>query len=64
LVEFWGDRAMRTDQHSTATYLVNLTKELAIIADKDNLTTLAHLFRMAELEADAIRTPAVQAKFE
>lgn len=53
---------MRPDRHPTAAYLATLAKELATVAENDNLTTLAHLFRMAEMEATLINKPLFPAK--
>ena len=53
---------MRTDQNPTAAYLGSLAKELAILADRNRLPVLAHLFRMAEMEATAANSAPAPAQ--
>jgi hypothetical protein len=53
---------MRPDRHPTAAYLATLANELATLAENNSLTTLAYLFRMAEIEATLINKPLFLAK--
>jgi len=42
------------DIHGTAIYIASLAEELALLAKRNDLDTLAYILEMARLEADQI----------